>query len=56
MKKIFARPTIEVVRINNNDIVTESLFRGENVTSGNADAPSLRGFFDPSDDWANAGY
>ena len=55
MKKNFEQPALEVVRMNNRDIVTESLTRGADVTSGNADAPGRRGLFDPYDPY-NAEY
>ena len=44
MKKIFEQPALEVVRMNNHDIVTESLTRGSNVSSGDCDAPGMRIF------------
>ena len=54
-KKIFAQPEIMVVRMNNNDIVTNSLQRGADVNSGYGDAPGLRTLDSSFDVW-NEGF
>lgn len=55
MKKNFEQPELMVVHMSNNDIVTISRSTTD-YTGGTILAPELRGVFDPSDDWANAGY
>ena len=55
MKKYFENPMLQVVSINKKDIIATSEL-GKRGETGTILAPELRGVFDPSDDWANAGY
>ena len=40
--KIYIDAQLQVVRMNNRDIVTESITRGDAVSSGDCDAPERR--------------
>ena len=54
-KKVFAQPELTVVYVKRNDIITDSVPVNGSQANEAALAP-MRGIFDPSDDWANAGY
>ena len=57
-KKYFAQPEMMVVNISKRDIIVTSpeIPNGDPGSANNAEAPGLRNIFDPSNDWATAGY
>ena len=56
MTKKYVNPMLQIVSISKNDIIATSDF-GSGTKSGSAAcAPDRFNVFDPSDDWANAGY
>ena len=56
MTKKYNSPMLQVVSIKKNDVIVTSPTLGADYNGETILAPGVRGIFDPSEEWANAGY